>query len=337
MADLSKFVVTNREGDDSFVPDPIPEPTPDPTPSPEPSPDPVPDPAPSPDPAPPAPVNDFPSERFEGKFKSWDELVEFTKKPAPEPQKFDEPLQKLIDKYLIDGDLTEYFRANSVDYDKLSDEEVVRRDFFAKNSDLGLSVEAANKLWEKELAKFKLDPEEHDSTDVEIASAMMKREASKLREAGKESQKAYLVPSRQVAPKASVDDLAKAVHAMPEAQSMKSGKSISFKSGDSVINYGVNDVDGALNLMANEEAFGALFLENGRPNIDKWVRMVEFVRNEDAIIKTIFDQGLAAGQKIIENEIKNPQIHTPRPDKFNGSTIKERFISTLAQQQGLTN
>lgn len=277
------------------------------------------------------PVNDFPSERFEGKYKSWEEVSEALNKPAPEPQKFDEPLQKLIDKYLSDGDLTEYFKANAVDYDKLSDEEVVKRDFFAKNSDLGLSAEAANKLWEKELAKYKLDPEEHDSTDVEIASAMMKREASKLRESGKEAQKAYLIPSRQAAPKTSVDDLAKAVHAMPEAQSMKSSKSISFKSGDSVINYGVNDVDGALNLMANEEAFGALFLENGRPNVDKWVRMVEFVRNEEKMVKTLIDQGIAMGQKMIENEIKNPSLSPVQPERGSGSgSFNDRFFEAIA-------
>jgi len=159
-----------------------------------------------------------------------------------------------------------------------------------------------------------------------------------LRDSGKESQKTYLQPSRQAAPKPNVEDLVRTVHSMPEAQSIKSKKTISFKAGDSTINYGVDDVDGALNLMADEEKFGALFLDNGRPNVEKWVKAIEFVKNEDRIIKTLIDQGIAMGQKMIEKEIKNPQFtEHQQPEKFNGSTFKERFVSTLAQQQGLTD
>jgi hypothetical protein len=278
--------------------------------------------------------NDFPTERFGDRFKSWEEIDEALNKPAIEAPEYDEFLQKVIEKYQTTGNLEDFFKAHSVDYDKLSDEELVKRDFFAKNSDL--SEKAANKLWERELAKYKLDPEDHDEEDVEIASAILKREANKLRESGKESQKQYLQPSIPAVNSPSVDDLVKTVHSMPESQSMKSKKTISFTAGDSVINYGVDDVNGALDLMADEEKFGALFLENGRPNVEKWVKAIEFVRNEGKIVKTLIDQGIAMGQKMLEKEIRNPVIPTQQPDKFNGSTFKERFVSTLAQQQGLT-
>jgi len=280
-------------------------------------------------------VENFPSEKFGNKFKSWDEVNEVLNRPVAEAPKFDEFLQKVINKYQTDGSLEEYFKAHSVDYDKVSDEELVKRDFFAKNSDL--SDSAVKRLWETELAKYKLDPDEHDKEDVEIASVLLKREANKLRESGKESQRSYLQPSRQAVQKPSVDDLAKTVHAMPEAQNIKSKKTISFINGESTINYGVEDVDGALDLMADEDKFGALFLENGRPNVEKWVKAIEFVKNEGKIVKTLIDQGIAMGQKMLEKEIKNPKIATQQPDKFNGTTFKERFVSTLAQQQGLTD
>lgn len=276
-----------------------------------------------------APVNDFPSDKFGGKFNSWEEVNEVLNKPAPETPKYDEFLQKVIDKYQADGNLEDFFKAYSVDYDKLSDEEIIKRDFFAKNSDL--SQKAVNKLWEKELAKYKLDPDENDEDEIEIATAMMKREATKLRESGKEYQKQYIQPQK-TAQKASVEDLVKTVHAMPEAQGIKARKSISFNIGDSVINYGIEDVDDALTLMADEEKFGALFLENGRPNVEKWVRMVEFAKNEDRIIKTAYDQGKAAGMKELEKEIKNPSLpSTPRPEKgFSSGDFKDRFFEALA-------
>lgn len=276
-----------------------------------------------------APVNDFPSDKFGGRFNSWDEVNEVLNKPATETPKYDEFLQKVIDKYQADGSLEDFFKAYSVDYDKLSDEEIIKRDFFAKNSDL--SQKAVNKLWEKELAKYKLDPDENDEDEIEIATEMMKREASKLRESGKEYQKQYIQPQR-AAQKTSVEDLVKTVHSLPEAQGIKAKKSISFNVGDSVINYGIEDVDGALTLMADEEKFGALFLENGRPNVEKWVRMVEFAKNEDRIIKTAYDQGKAAGMKELEKEIKNPSLpSTPRPERSSSSgDFKDRFFEALA-------
>lgn len=275
------------------------------------------------------PANDFPTERFEGRFKSWEEVTEALNKPASQPEEFDDYLKNIINKYKSDGSLEDYFKAYSVDYDKLSDEEILKRDFFANNSDL--SEKAAKKLWETELAKYKLDPEEHDEEDVEIASVKMKREANKLREAGKESQKQFIQPQRQVAPKASVEDLAKTVHAMPEAQDIKAKKTISFKVGDSVINYGVDNVDEALNLMADEEKFGALFLQNGRPNIEEWVGVIEWRKNKEKIIKTVYDQGLAAGQKLIEKEIRNPSLPIQQPERrADSGSFKDRFFEAIA-------
>tara|TARA_R110000772_G_scaffold23157_7_gene62193 strand:+ start:1980 stop:3008 length:1029 start_codon:yes stop_codon:yes gene_type:complete len=281
-------------------------------------------------------VNEFPSDKFGGKYKSWEEVNEVLNKPVVEAPKYDPFLQKVIDKFQADGNLTDFFKAHAVDYDKMSDEDAVKRDFFTKTP--GLSEKAQKRAWEKELAKYNLDDlDAYDEEDIEIGRMNLKRDADKVRAEGKEEQSNYLQPTRQEQPKVDLTKLSETINAMPEVQRLKTEKKVSFNVDGNEITYEISDPDFAISTMADEKPFHDLFMENGRPKAEKWATVMEFARNPEKILKTVLDQGIAMGQKLIEKELKNPSIPNQQPEKFSSSSVKERFFETLAQKATQTN
>lgn len=306
-----------------------PTPSPEPTPGPTPDPTPEPEPAPSPEPAP-APANDFPADRFGGKFKSWEEVESvLNKEPEPAPQ-FDEYLQQIINKYQTDGTLDDYFKAYSVDYDSVSDEDMLKRNFFEQNQ--GLTDKAKQRLWEKEISKYTIDPDEFSEEDVELGKELMKRDADKLRAEAKEKQKAYLSPKNE-APKVDLQKLKEQVEALPEVKKLKTEKKISLSIDGQEVNYELSDPDFAVSSMVDDSGFYALFSENGKLNPQKWATVVEFAKNQDRFLKTVLDQGKSLGRAEIEAEMKNARIPGSQPPSSLGaSDFKAGLLQAFATQ-----
>ena len=328
--DLSKATVlgTSQPGAE-----PTPAPTPDPVPSPEPSPEPTPAPAPEPAPAPtpdPTPADDFPSDRFGGKYKTWDEVKSALDKPAQEAPKYDDFLEKLISKYQSDGSLEDYFKAYSVNYDALSDQDMLKRNFFDANN--GLSEKAKEKLWEKEMSKYTIDPDEFSEDDVELGRELMKRDADRLRAEAKEKQKAYLSPQNK-APEIDPKKLKEQVEALPEIQKLKAERKISMSVDGQNINYQLDDTDFAIDSMVDDSSFYGLFTENGKLNPEKWAMVVEFARNPQKILKTVLDQGKTLGRSEIEAEMKNTRLPgtQPAPGQTAGD-FKSGLLEAFARQ-----
>jgi hypothetical protein len=326
MFDLSQV---KKLGESSLIEDPAPAPTPEPEPSPTPSPEPTPDPVPTPDPAP-APVNDFPADRFGGKFKSWEEVDSvLNKEPEPAPQ-FDEYLQQIIQKYQADGTLDDYFKAYSVDYDSVSDADMLKRNFFEQNS--GLSDKAKQRLWEKEISKYTIDPDEFSEEDVELGMELMKRDADKLRAEAKDKQKTFLSPKNE-APKVDLQKLKEQVEALPDVQKLKTDRKIALSIDGQEVNYELTDPDFAVNSMVDDSGFYSLFTENGRLNTQKWAATVEFAKNQERFLKTVLDQGRSLGRAEIESEMKNARIPgTQPPSSLGTSDFKAGLLQAFAKQ-----
>jgi hypothetical protein len=324
MFDLSQ---ATKIGESPMVDDPTPVPSPEP--SPEPTPDTSSEPVPSLEPVP-VPTNDFPSDKFGGKFKSWEEVESvLNKEPEPTPQ-YDEYLQQIISKYQTDGSLEDYFKAYSVDYDSVSDQDMLKRNFFEQNNDL--SDKAKQKLWEKEISKYTIDPDEYSEDEVELGKELMKRDADKLRAEAKEKQKAFLSPKNE-APKVDLQKLKEQVEALPDVKRLKTERKISLNIDGQDVNYELSDPDFAVNSMVDDSGFYALFTENGKLNTQKWAATVEFARNQERFLKTVLDQGKSLGRAEIESEMKNTRIPgTQPPSSLGTSDFKAGLLEAFAKQ-----
>ena len=255
-----------------------------------------------------APKDDFPADKFDGKFSSWDEVKNALNSPKQESPKYDEFLQKVIDKYTTDGSLEDFFKAYSVNYDNLPDEEILKRNF-SKQYD-GLEQKIIDKLWEKEKSKYTIDPEEYPEEEVEVGKALLKRDADRLRTQFKEEQQKYIQPQRQ---QVDINQLQQTVLGMPEVQKLRSDRKLTLEVDGQAINYELSDPDFVVNTMVDDAPFYNLFMDNGKVNPSKWASVVEFARNPQAVLKAVLDQGKTLARAEIEAELKNSKLPSATP------------------------
>jgi len=280
------------------------------------------------------PKDDFPADKFGGKFKSWDEVQ--AKLSEDKPQ-YDEFLQKVIEKYQTDGSLEDFFKAYSVDYDKLSDEDVLRKDFFDRNSARGLSEKTLNMLWEKEKSKYTIDPEEFSEEEVEIGRDLMKADANEQRAKLKEQQQKFIQPKASAAPTVDLNKLKEQVASMPEVQQLRADKKVKLSVDGQEINYELTDPDFAIDTMVNDQPFYGLFNQNGKPDAAKWAKVVEFARNPEKVLKTVLDHGKTLGRIEMEAELKNTQL--PKNNSETPSSpadFQSRLIQAFAERGKVT-
>ena len=231
----------------------------------------------------------------------------------PEPQGYefkDDFIKKAVEYYETYGTLTPYLQATSVNYDELSDVEVMKLQFDAENSDL--SQKAKEKLFAKSLEKYNLD--EYDEEEKEIGEALLKRDANKLRTSLKEQQQQFIqsIQTTQQEPKISEQEIqAQQAEARKVIESgVKSvvvDNMIKVASTEGGINYQLDNVNNVVDYAQDSSKFLSTFVnENGNVDWNKWTQVVAFAENPTQFINELIKHGKSLGRKSMEAELKNP-------------------------------
>ena len=274
------------------------------------------------------PKNEFPSERFEGKFQSWEDIEAALSAPK-EPEYKDDFIKKLVDKYNNDGSLEDFFQAYSVDWNKMGDVDVVKRNFFDEHSDLDSKI--VEKLWNKKLREYNVDPDLATEEELEENLAILARDANRLRKTYIDNQKQYIEPQKtQVNPEDEVKKIRAVVEMQPETKSLREGKKVTFDIDGEPFNYLLDDVETVVDSLVDENVFRNLFIDSGKVNIDKWSKAVAFAKNPQAMIKSFVDHGKTLARAEIEQELGNAKISKQQP-----SAVSEKspdFMTALAQE-----
>lgn len=254
----------------------------------------------------------FPSERFGNKYKSWEEIEAALNEPKVEFK--DDFIKKVVDKYNQDGSLEDFFNAYSTDWDKLDDKEVLRRQFFEENSSLE-DNKVIERLWKKELAKYEIDEDEYDQEEVETGLALLKRDASKVRDKFKEKQQDYLQPSK----KESEPDDTKRIEALqnfvdndPIVKAVKESKLVTLDIDGDKYNFELDNPEIIAQSLVNENLFYNQFLKEGKPDTGKWAEVMAYATNPQKFRKSLVDFGRSLERKSVEEELKNTKL--PRQD-----------------------
>lgn len=261
----------------------------------------------------------FPSERFGGKFKSWDEVQEALSK-QPEPSYKDDFIKKVVEKYNQDGSLEDFFRAYATDWDKLSDQEVLRKQFFEENADME-DEKAIERLWKKELSKYTIDADEYDQEEVETGLALMKRDAKKVRAKFKERQQEYLQPSKKEAPDDTkrIEALQKFVNEDPVVKTVKESKIVSLDIDGEKYNFEVDDPQIIADSLVDENLFYNQFVTDGKPNTAKWAEVMAYATNPQKFRRSLVDFGRSLERKAMEDELKNTKLPKQEAPKSGSS------------------
>lgn len=279
------------------------------------------------DPVKESPADTFPAERFKGKFNNWDEVESFISKEPENPFK-DDFIKKVVDKYNNDGSLKEFFEAHATDWNKVSDEEVLRRDFFESNSDL--DEETLNLIWKRELAKYNIDPEEFSEEEVKVGQAVMKRDANNKRKERIEKQQQLLEPAKQqVDPGQDLERVKKVVNGLPEVKSLREEKKVKFIFDGNEFNYEVGDTEEIIESMADENRFFSKFIKDGKLDTAKWSQVMAFAMNPEKFLNEFskFNKGLGK-EELVTTELKNTSLPGTTPSE---SQTPGDFSTRLAQ------
>lgn len=223
----------------------------------------------------------------------------------------DDFIRQAVEFYEKTGDLTPYLQAKTVDFSKMSDEEVMRRNLREQYSDL--SDKAFDRLFKIEVTdKYKLDADEWAEEDSELGRELLKSEATKLRGKYQDWQRNFSAPE----PEASQEQeealeqfqkFEQEVRSNDLTRSLIEGKKLTIKTADGEFNYEIPQADSLLDMTINNEKFFGQFANpNGQLDYGRWYKTAAYSQNPEMFEKSLINFGKTLGRSEITKEIRNP-------------------------------
>lgn len=270
-------------GSSAPAPEPISDPAPPadtaPTPEPTPSPEPTPEPA----------------------------------KPEPTEYKWkDDFIKGVVEFYEKTGDITPYLAAKTVDFTKMSDEDILRRSLREQYAEL--SDKAFDKLYKQQVIdKFKLDPDEYTEDEFELGKELLKIEANKARQSYIDWQSKFSAPE-PVADTAADEEATRMMQQFEQnvkanqlTQKLISDKKISIRTSDGEFNFELQSPEYLVDMTLDNDKFFSQFAgPSGEIDYDRWYKTAAYSQNPEMFEKALINYGKSLGRLEVTKDIKNP-------------------------------
>lgn len=244
-----------------------------------------------------------------------------TEEPKSEPAREwkDDFIKGVVEYYEKTGDLTPYLQAKLVDFNGMSDEEIMRRNLREQYPDV--SDKAFDRLFKQQVVdKFKLDADEWGEEDAELGRELLKTEANKARQQYIDWQNSFKAPEPVQSLEAQQEQLETEEAFKKFEQSVKSShltnqiindKRIAIKIGDSEFNYEIQDAESLVNMtLDNNQFFQQFAAGEGQLDYSKWYKTVAYSQNPELFEKALVNYGKTLGREEVTKEIKNPSTNT---------------------------
>ena len=251
----------------------------------------------------------------QGAIKNIDELKEVS-------QIISDPFfKKMIDYYRAKGDVKPFLKANSIDYSKMSDLEILRLKHQESYEDFDLEQDVINHLFEEEvLSKF--EGRDDDGLEAKVARARLKREANQARKAFIETQNEFVAPVREGQPKVDEAELVKQRNeqrrfAADQLKSVvKDNKlSVEIAEGVDALKLDIdpsNIIDAAVSPV---EWLQRAVVKDGQTDWNLLSQLVAFTNNPQGFLENLYKYGNNEGQKkFVQKNLKNkPKVTGRKP------------------------
>lgn len=260
--------------------------------------------------------------------------------PETPRYQFKDPfIEKAVQYYEMYGTLQPFLRATEVDYNEMSDIEILKVKFDTENADL--SPKAKQKLFDKELEKYGLDA--YDEEDQEVGQALLKRDAQRLRKTFIEEQMQFLnsVQSPQAQTGPSQEELAAQQEASRKiisegVASVVNNNIIKIGANGEGINYQIQDPNVVVDYAMDSNKFLSIFAKDGSVDWDKWTKTVAFAQNPTQFISELIKHGKSLGRRAMEAELKNVVPPTVNKTVVQSNNIERPSDDPIAFLQGMT-
>ena len=259
-----------------------------------------------------SPVFDIGAET-EGVIQDIDQLKEVSKVLS------DPFFKKMYDYYKNTGDIKPFLQANSTDYSKMSDVEILRIKHQEDYKDLDLSQDVMDHLFTEEVLE-KFNGREDDSLEGKVALAKLKREANQARSAFVNTQNEFMAPTLDGQPKVDEAEMVKQRNeqrrfAADQLKSVVKDNKLSVEVAEGVdaLKLDVDPskiIDAALSPI---EWLQKTVVKDGQTDWNKLSQLVAFSNNPQGFKENLYKHGNNLGQKkFVEKNLKNKPKATGR-------------------------
>lgn len=244
---------------------------------------------------------------------------------ATQPQSSykDDFIRKAVDYYNQTGDLTPYLEAKLVDYNKLGDEEILKRSLreqYPTISDRALSL-----LYQEQVIdRFKLDPDRFDELQVEVGKELLAAEAARLRSQYIDKQNQFKAPEPTVAAnqtqqtQADLDQWLNTVKADTATSKLLMDKNIGISYNNEQFSYEVENPQALVDMTVDNTKFFTTFLrEDGTVDLQKWYRVLNYASDPETFERSLIAHGKTLGEEDVVTRRKNPSA----PDKEGATSV----------------
>jgi hypothetical protein len=231
----------------------------------------------------------------------------------------DDFIKGVVEFYEKTGDITPYLQAKLVDFNQMSDEEIMRRSLREQYPDV--SDKAFDRLFKQQVIdKYKLDPDEYGEDDFELGTELLKSEASKARQKYVDWQNSFKAPE-PTSDNTQAQAQAEALETMQKfEQSVKSheltksileNKRLTIKVGEDEFAYEIPEPDAIVDMTVDNDKFFSQFAAGeGQVDFSKWYKTAAYSQNPELFEKALINYGKTLGRSEVTKEIKNPSSNT---------------------------
>jgi hypothetical protein len=228
----------------------------------------------------------------------------------------DDFIKGVVDYYNKTGDVTPYLEAKLVNYEKLSNEEILKKSL--KEQYPTISDRALQALYQEQVVeRFKLDPDRFDDLQVEVGTELLAAEAARLRSQYVERQNQFKAPDpvqgqNPAQPEADVEAWINTIKADPLTQKFMAEKNVSISYNGEQFNYEVDNPNDILDMTVdNAKFFNKFIKQDGQVDLQKWFRVVNYALDPETFERSLIAHGKTLGEEDVVSRRKNPST----PDK----------------------
>lgn len=248
---------------------------------------------------------------------------------------FDDKMVGFYNTWSAGGDIGNYVKAVSVDYSKMSPEQLLKQQIAEEYPEF--SPEDLDELYHAKVTDhYKLDPEAYSETEVKRGKLLLQADAKKVRETMIARQQEYILSTKapalpdyrkeieeqqrqqEVANAQAVEQYAGLLTAHAATKELLTNKRLTIGEGDDTFHYEIADPSKALDILKDARLYAQnIFNTDGTPQVEKHLFLAAAAIDHQSLAREIFKAGKALGGKQAIEQIENakkPEAKTTGPE-----------------------
>lgn len=271
-----------------------------------------------------APTPTPPSEATPPRPVDWkDELRKADQAEILKELGFDDKMVGFFNKWRTDGNIAEYIQAVSVDYSKMTPEQLMKYQLTQEFPEF--SPEDLEELYQaKIIDAYKLNPEVFSETEVKRGKLVLAADVKKVRADLVQKQQDYILSAKPPAPtvdtqaqqretemKEQTDRYMASLNGNPVTKELLANKRLVLGEGENAFNYEVSDPQKVVSILQNPEIYYKhVFQEDGSPMVDKHLFIAAAAIDHKGLQNELIKFGVSLGHKRAIEQMENAQKPT---------------------------